>query len=553
MKPGALLDRFRALFSEADDPSHDAIRQAISDALGELVKAKPGMPEQYAWVNDVYDDHVIFTADLDGDGDRDLYSVEYTIGADGECDFTSTPKQVKRITTYEDVTDDEDAGESRRLSEVDYGDDERKEMAKAGQALPDGSYPIKTKADLSNAIQAIGRGKNNPKAEIKAHIVKRANALGATDALPADWEGSTSKESLAEIEIGELTLLSEQAIKADGSALMKIIRPGWGSSGYYGKAMLERDGPKVFAKGTKMYLDHPTKTEDRELPERSVTRLAATLSGDATYLDEQHAPKAKDGTSLGEGLYAPAAVISTKRELLEDLAPHIGVSIRAAGRTSPKPVTIDGRTGPQIESLVAARSVDFVTEPGAGGQIVSLFESARDGEPYHRSTPAPTAAAVAAGKETTVAETTKLTEIEELRREVNELREADRKRSTRESEAAILGEARTMAENEIARVRLPGFVRARIVAEVCADPATKDGELDRAAFKTQIAEAAKAEAEYFARASGRGSIKGLGVSATETPRTDEQQNADASKSLTESFRQLGLTEKQAADAVAVRN
>lgn len=63
---------------------------------------------------------------------------------------------------------------------------ERKAMAKAGSAMPDGSYPIANTGDLQNAIHAIGRGKGSH-AAIKAHIIKRAKALGATKMLPQDW------------------------------------------------------------------------------------------------------------------------------------------------------------------------------------------------------------------------------------------------------------------------------------------------------------------------------------------------------------------------------
>lgn len=51
--------------------------------------------------------------------------------------------------------------------------------------MPDGSYPIRNKSDLANAIQAIGRAKN-PDA-VKAHIRKRARALDATDMIPESW------------------------------------------------------------------------------------------------------------------------------------------------------------------------------------------------------------------------------------------------------------------------------------------------------------------------------------------------------------------------------
>ena len=60
--------------------------------------------------------------------------------------------------------------------------EQRHEMAKKGQALPDGSFPIVTVDDLRNAIQAIGRAKSRSLAI--RHIKKRASALGATDLLP---------------------------------------------------------------------------------------------------------------------------------------------------------------------------------------------------------------------------------------------------------------------------------------------------------------------------------------------------------------------------------
>jgi hypothetical protein len=47
-----------------------------------------------------------------------------------------------------------------------------------GAAMPDGSFPIRNQADLSNAIHALGRA-SNPDA-VKAHIRKRAAALGLT-------------------------------------------------------------------------------------------------------------------------------------------------------------------------------------------------------------------------------------------------------------------------------------------------------------------------------------------------------------------------------------
>ena len=66
-----------------------------------------------------------------------------------------------------------------------YSADDRRAMAKAGDALPDGSFPIKDEEDLKNAIQAFGRAAD-PKAA-KLHILKRATDLGAEDLIPESW------------------------------------------------------------------------------------------------------------------------------------------------------------------------------------------------------------------------------------------------------------------------------------------------------------------------------------------------------------------------------
>jgi len=72
---------------------------------------------------------------------------------------------------------------------------ERKKLAAKGQAIKhnDGTvgFPIKTAADLKNAIQSFGRAKN--KGATKAFIIRRAKALGATKLLPQGWLGSNDK------------------------------------------------------------------------------------------------------------------------------------------------------------------------------------------------------------------------------------------------------------------------------------------------------------------------------------------------------------------------
>lgn len=69
----------------------------------------------------------------------------------------------------------------------DFSVEERQRLAKSGEAMPDGSYPIVTREDLENAIQAIGRAKDPEMT--KRHIRKRAKALGLTELIPESWGG----------------------------------------------------------------------------------------------------------------------------------------------------------------------------------------------------------------------------------------------------------------------------------------------------------------------------------------------------------------------------
>jgi hypothetical protein len=77
-------------------------------------------------------------------------------------------------------------GSSREVIDVaDLDTKQRRKLAERGEALPDGSFPIRTKKDLRDAIQSYGRAKN--KAEAKRWIKRRATELGAQDELPEDW------------------------------------------------------------------------------------------------------------------------------------------------------------------------------------------------------------------------------------------------------------------------------------------------------------------------------------------------------------------------------
>jgi hypothetical protein len=70
----------------------------------------------------------------------------------------------------------------------------RQRLASEGKALPDGSFPIRNMADLSNAINAYERSEDEDRSKVKNHIMKRAHALGNADAIPAQWKSASSVE-----------------------------------------------------------------------------------------------------------------------------------------------------------------------------------------------------------------------------------------------------------------------------------------------------------------------------------------------------------------------
>lgn len=72
---------------------------------------------------------------------------------------------------------------------------QRRQLADSGAAMPDGSYPIRHRDDVDNAIKAVGRG-SAPHAAIRAHIIKRAKAIGATGMLPPSWSGKTARQMM---------------------------------------------------------------------------------------------------------------------------------------------------------------------------------------------------------------------------------------------------------------------------------------------------------------------------------------------------------------------
>ena len=92
------------------------------------------------------------------------------------------------------------AAAARFLNADKYKQADRDQMAKSGQAMPDGSYPVADEEDLDNAIRAVGRGGADHD-DIRKHIIKRAAAIGQESKIPDDWNADGSLKDLSDQEI----------------------------------------------------------------------------------------------------------------------------------------------------------------------------------------------------------------------------------------------------------------------------------------------------------------------------------------------------------------
>ena len=344
--------------------------------------------------------------------------------------------------------------------------------------------------------------------------------------------------------LGDVVDLVEATVRRDGTIPVKLIAPGWSKNNrYYSASVLESDGPAAFPAGTHMFWDHPSASEAIDRPERSLRDLSAVTVGDARW--EEDGP-------TGAGLYADAKVMAEYQPTLEELAPYIGVSIRAGGTTSYGEA--DGRSGELVERITVGKSADFVTTPAAGGEIVSLFESVRATGPRPK-------------KEPTVADKTlievqrDLTEAERKLEEATALgtlaaAERDRLRiaNAKLQEGNLLTEATRVVTEALGRERdIPDVTKQRLAREIADNPPfTEAGELDKPALATRFTEAVKVAREELAAITGSGSVRGLG-GGDPFDEAAGGEGADGTHDvLVESFKRMGLNEAQAKEAAAGR-
>lgn len=75
----------------------------------------------------------------------------------------------------------------KSANKTSFTHEERKDLAKKGEAMPNGKYPIRNRQDLKDAIRLSGSS-SMPKEDVKKWIKKRAKELNLEDELLEDWK-----------------------------------------------------------------------------------------------------------------------------------------------------------------------------------------------------------------------------------------------------------------------------------------------------------------------------------------------------------------------------
>ncbi len=220
----------------------------------------------------------------------------------------------------------------------------RKQAGAAAAALSPGGFRGQ-KADI-------------PAADLPAVKRKIRAAYHSLDVADEDIPRWVMEASMIRTVISDYIPLTEAKIGGKGSAQIVVIKPGLNANKerYYPSDMLARDFA-VF-EGVKMFADHPTVADEKDRPERSVRDWVATL---------KNVHVGADGAVLGEAVVVEPWLqerLATLRD--KNMLADIGVSINAIGTATKG--TMEGVKTNVIERIVRARSVDFVTEAGAGGE-----------------------------------------------------------------------------------------------------------------------------------------------------------------------------------------
>ena len=166
---------------------------------------------------------------------------------------------------------------------------------------------------------------------------------------------------MAHIIIGEHHPARLKTLKEGMNADIILIKPGFGNKKdrhYYPKDVLRRDASKF--QGVKMF------ATNHQEDEKTVNSWVASITESGKRFLSDGSPIAR--IAVHDKVFWDKMKILEEQKLLHTM--HN--SILAVGAA--KAGEVDGRRANVVESIVAAKSVDFVPKAGAGGHVLQLME-----------------------------------------------------------------------------------------------------------------------------------------------------------------------------------
>jgi hypothetical protein len=348
--------------------------------------------------------------------------------------------------------------------------------------------------------------------EIQQRIRQGYSDIGMSE-VPRWVKGNEERVGLT-----EFIPLTEAAISEKGEANVIVIKHGFNTSKkrFYKKETLARDF-NMF-EGAKMYANHQTDEEELARPEGDVRQWVGNLMN--VRVNEE-------GHMVGNSVIN-APWLKEKLKILQEkgLLSEMGVSIRAAGKAVEG--VIEGTKTHIVEGITRVKSVDFVTEPGAGGRVL-LYEDDQSNdvdlinlEALKERRPDLVEAITSETRniirreikmsEELQAKVVELeTQVETVTKERDESLEKVKEAETEKAKAT----AQAVITTAIAEADLPAPAKARLTARF-TDATSDEG----------LAEAIQAEKDYIAELGDLGKVKGMGES---TPNTEAVQEAAIGK------------------------
>lgn len=233
---------------------------------------------------------------------------------------------------------------------------------------------------FEHALREAGRRNSSKDAKMIQTIHDYTHTLGA------EHDGQQRKLAEAEVDplapensvsfreatVGDaiVTLAEAGAVFDDEKKQVWItpIKPGFGNARdnfFYPDATLREATEAGLFNGVKMFRNHPRKSDEKDLPERSVTDWFGVVK-ESRWDEAQGRPRA-------------LVQVFEEADWNRFKAAPDQVAFSVLGQGKARPGKVDGRDARVIESFTQVRSVDWVTTAGAGGAI-EFAESASDEE-----------------------------------------------------------------------------------------------------------------------------------------------------------------------------